>query len=376
MTKMETTGYIVYFFNFTFVLCIFPFRISRKVVSLKQGTGSEYNHLYIAKFWWPQTLTCLFNTIVSSFWFVRDVRISIPFNSKNPKLYVRFASSLVGFLIKLVTLKLIWLEKDRILRIVNFVAEAERQSKWLGLSVKSKRKLSIVQNKYFVLVICLLTFAVTIFNVHVGRELQGTYGADTTKAFGHVIRNLKILEAEARYNFFLNNDTEIGNLLLAVTFSGFAYNHFLVNFADVLAIMIVLTLWMPVKSFAEYLEEDMQHIETHGDCNNLENCSPDVIRTKLKKIVKKQDFITWSTIYKTVQFLKTLSTLVSNCVGNCITMFIVASVAFYAASIDDVFVKYGKEFDLGKGVRLLHGLATGFSLFLLAADIPYQVCMQ
>lgn len=209
---------------------------------------------------------------------------------------------------------------------------------------------------------------VTSLNIHVGRELQGIYSSDRSKHIGVLFANSKVLEIEARYNFFLSNDSEVGTLLFFATFGGFAYNHFLLAFSDIFMLMMVLTLWAPVKSFANYLKDNMRR-DMSGQLFGLDVVAASTLTIRNQR----SDSCKWREMYQKIKFLMILANLVNNSIGHCITLYIMAFLTYYATSMDDIFVKFEDDFDFGKVMNLVFVLVIGFSIFLVAAEVHHQV---
>lgn len=114
--KCQANFYQIYFTAAYFLLCC-PFR-PQMVQDQKTGQPK-----FMAKRWRPHTILCALVTLLGFFWTVRDVRRSIPSNSKSPSLYFSMLLSVVISVTKLITIKKFWWNGQNFVDILNFVID-------------------------------------------------------------------------------------------------------------------------------------------------------------------------------------------------------------------------------------------------------------
>lgn len=376
--KIELTRFLVTYL--TFASCVFfvsPYRLVEDIV-IKDGNQRSR---FVLKSFWLQRILCLIYDVPCLFWLLREIRLSFPTNGRDPSMHFRLILSILSSIVKCSVMLKMWRHAERFLEIVNFLADgnskdqfkAERSHVENPVLMKKYRNLNIVKSKMATISVCLLYTTMTIFNIHVGRGLQGLHGQDQSYSF----YNWDNWVEAARHTFFLGNGTskgiEIPLSIIAIT--GFGQRHVLSTFGELLLLVLVLTLWSAVKSFSLKLENDIMcqksSVSSTGKSQKL-----DIISIKESRHTGHNYWshaTSWRSVQHELLFLEKLAKLVNNAIGSHMTWFLMESVIHYATNFDSIFVEAGGNKDLGKLINLFFFLWSTCTILIFAADVCYQV---
>lgn len=111
---IHTTIFYKYSINAAYLLCLSPFRICIEY----SETGNAF---YVAKFWLPQKLFCLVQTLLGLTWIIREFVDDVPADTKDPVKHFLFMSDIVDTSFKLLTIKQLWFNQHDFLKLSNFL---------------------------------------------------------------------------------------------------------------------------------------------------------------------------------------------------------------------------------------------------------------
>lgn len=138
ITQQESLNSVKYYricFNWLYYFCVAPYRL--KVIEIgKTETSQAKAELFdyqpsrykiIAESWLPQKCLCFFLTSICLF-ITSGALVSptsVPIKWGNASGYFAFVYTRLDFIYSILLMKLIWLDKDRILELVNFMIDPE-----------------------------------------------------------------------------------------------------------------------------------------------------------------------------------------------------------------------------------------------------------
>lgn len=109
--RFGVTSFYKTYLDAAYLLCLSPFRLKFN------STGK-----YTVASWTPQKVMCVMFNLLGFFWILRDNRLLILEDPKNPVTHFRTTASLLDTILKFVVMKQHWLNQNSFLRIVNFIA--------------------------------------------------------------------------------------------------------------------------------------------------------------------------------------------------------------------------------------------------------------
>lgn len=109
--------YFRFYFNTMFFLCVTPFHLIQTQLKKNQPT------YYITTSWLPQKILCVIQTFLGLLCDIHEFRGYIPRHKmrNDPSKYFQFSSSVIYTILKMITIKKLWLGNSDILNIVNFL---------------------------------------------------------------------------------------------------------------------------------------------------------------------------------------------------------------------------------------------------------------
>lgn len=115
LENLKLTNFLRFFVDASFLIFLCPFRLR-----LVENEGKQMP-VYIGKSWWPQGILCAIFTGLGSLWVFREVRVTLPQGTNNPSLHFRLVANVIDSLLKLVTVKRLWLNRQDIVDAVNYM---------------------------------------------------------------------------------------------------------------------------------------------------------------------------------------------------------------------------------------------------------------
>lgn len=162
---------------------------------------------------------------------------------------------------------------------------------------------------------------------------------------------------ESHSVFYIKHDN---SLLIWITFVGMIRFRISSTFYDLFLLMAVLTMWLPTRSFSQYLV-----------LKNTRHSDNDIQLASLRS---------WEQIKRYLNFLRELSTLINNLFGSHMTLFLVHSILEYAISFNVVLIKGGGggsggsgSYDLAASICFIYFLGTTCAILLFSADVCHQM---
>lgn len=382
--RKELTNFLVIYIDFAYFLLLSPFRL------IRNETGN-----FTAKSWLPQKICCALFTILSIFWLIRELRLSVPTNakqSKNPSKHFEMLLALLSFLVKGITVKKLWFNQAGLLDIVNWIAKNDECDGTPALPVVVKRKMWITQ-KSAIRLICSLYTVMVLTNLGIGRGLHGSsYGTDGDNEAWSLEWWWRKMEVAGQYNFFCisshyspvggSGGGGIGQMLIAIpSLIGFITRHVLGSYADLFLLMAVLTVWTALKSFSLILEGSSED----EYLMSVFMSKVQVITLSRHPNYKCGGFLAggreskWVKVENYLKSIKILSKLINQVFGSHVTIFVLEAVVYYATSFDQVFIESHRG-DGGRGhqeygamIRLVFYFTSACIILLFSADVCHQM---
>ncbi len=316
----EGTNFLRIFTHFAYLLFISPYRI----VKHSNLRGSSH---FAIKFHWLHKTICALFLVVDAIWVTYHIKKQIPNARSNadPSQYFPLCLKIINTFCIVTSMKKLWIYQSQMVQILNLLQSHRRL-------ISDNWKIS---KKWTVILYCILS-ASTIICV------LSTLGWDDKTA--------SILEWN--WNTFWNSVTKESHLvfytshnntlLTWLTIVGMIRFRILSTIYDLFLLMAVMTLWLPARSFSQYLNSTV---------------------------------VTWETIKTHLKFLRELSTLMNNLFGGHMTMFSVHSILEYAISFNVVLFKGGRSasYDVAATICFIYFLGTTCAILLFSADVCHQM---
>lgn len=323
---MELANLFKIFLDFTYFLCISPFRLehvsskSSSVISLESSANKYFN-----KSWLPQKILCLVTTFLGIFWILRDIRSTNPFRydrrikSPSPFMYFRVAFNILNGIVKLITVKHLWRNSNDILAVANYAASVEKKYSW-NFHAPRKRLIIFLSalNMIFALVTCISGLGLDLSRNH-------SKCANSTIEGFFELWVIKLVDT-AKYSLFLDSynlhEYPWGVTIITVIGAiGYIQRRILAISADYLILITTLTLWVPARSFAVSLTES--HRSSWKVCRDKQLSTLGVLN-----YIQVQDHF---------DSIKILSNLINSTFSHKVTFYLLRIVVYYSTSLDDIF---------------------------------------
>lgn len=205
-TNKCLTYFFKVYFDVAYCLCVSPYRI---VIQTQPNGGAKI----ITKSWWLHTFLCLIITILGAVWIVRDVRLCIPKDWKNPSLYFVMFLKVDVAVKKVFFLKLFWFNRQDFVNLFNFILDPKN-----SVPAENFRRVS---EKTIARLLCLMY----IFNAAVETVTGHTTGASMggmKRGGWDAARWWKSMVESGRYNFYLSGGhSSMSTNLSHITFHNF-----------------------------------------------------------------------------------------------------------------------------------------------------------
>lgn len=332
--KIQSTYYIKIYLDAAYFLCLSPFRLDLRV---KLDTKTPY---YSTKSWWPQKTFCAILTVLSLIWLIRDIRIAFPKDPKNPSQHFRFAMEVSDTVFKLLVIKLFWVDQNKVVNLVNFMLKKD-----ISNYSHSRQKFSARK--------CMCNGLIIMYT---GMALG--YWITGTEIFGALDNGFNFqwwnwLKEAGKFNSFLFTDSsmspEVDSLLASLAAVQFLQRRMLGAYADLFVLIVAVTLHSAVRTLTESLQMD-------------------ATSTSQELMVPR-----WPVIQERYKVLKRLCKMINSMIGTNVTCLIAFVSLFFAVSLDAVFNTKGAHY-YGRLIKVIFFYIDVSSIFLVSADICYQVC--
>lgn len=321
-----------------FLLCS-PFRV--KIIA----TGDS-SWLAIASTWLPQKFLCGTITLLGFLFHFNKLRNTFPINEKDPTMYL-FLSFRISIMVSVLACgRLYWFNQAKLLAIFNFLFAKHH------ILPESKTPLVkiIFQNKmgkaFYYVLIFLTSFMVTLY---------------------WAIDNWSAEFQTGQQTFSLGNNTsESVNILVEViTGLGYVWVYQVAFYQELFTVLIVIIVWLPVKGFAEQLVRNQV-----GEISR-KYVDSDIFHLTATKLSLPARLY-WCQVQEQYYAIKELAMMVNCVFGWMKFCFVLESVLYYSARLDEMFLKNGnfRWADIPANCYLL--ITTGIGL-VLSADVCKQV---
>lgn len=343
------------FLDFQYVQLISPFRVKIR--------KNEKNNQVFSTTWLPQKLISAFQTSCGFICVFGEVKRSVPTNPKNPSMYLYVCLRLVTCSLKVVQVKQFWFCRKHLVRILNFIMEHKLDSipstGWTKLIVTSPL------GKIGMIILCLVStgIAAQIW-------LAGRINSIEKNLSGRTLTWWSGMVEQGKYNLFLNNNTGpvIEVFVGVLTASGMLWRHLIGTCVDATLLLVAITVWLPVRPFAEYLRGLTVHrrdkkIEDDCKCSNIFIVVPD-------KHVQNPN---WIEIQEKYETLMELTNVINDYFGLSICFFVLETILYYCTNSSHIL--FHDNFpDWHLIITVLYYLLVIGAALVLSADVPKQVC--
>lgn len=360
----EYNNFIITYLNFSYVLCLSPFRLARKSKSLSQPKFSIRTNIF-------QKTLCFITTFLGSFWIVRDLRVSFQSNDelKNPSLYFRTMFSILSAAMKIVTVFSLWGKSQDYLSLVEFLGNqpyftAPRALKSQSLQLQKHRQVAWFIRKPAVVIICVTYLVIVASSCTFGLGL----GASTEQVLRdwkkYIVHGMKYCLLLEQHQFSRGSFPE--TIFFVCGAIGYLQRRLLGVFCDLLVLMCTLTLWSSSNTFSRLLRKGAEdEFDYRTDEYMVSFLNPHK----------------WTQVLRDYATLKTLAGLLNKVFGNHLSCFVLGFSLYYATRFDEMFVKREGsslgQYDSPKMITsMAYFLVNPCAVLYFSADICYQVTYE
>lgn len=117
---MASEVFLLFFVNTAYIFCLSPFRFT----FVRAENGRSF---YSVKTWVPQKILCAIQAILGLSCILQAFIAATPHDTKNPTKHFRFMALILDTLLKIHTLKELWLNQSDLANIVNSLASRENK---------------------------------------------------------------------------------------------------------------------------------------------------------------------------------------------------------------------------------------------------------
>ncbi|CAL8086588.1 unnamed protein product [Orchesella dallaii] len=359
--KNTHSNFLYVYFFFSYYLCLTPFRLKKTISPGKSDRPYFEIHEFL-----PQKIICGFANLLAMVRYSVELRRYIQdVRRDNPVSFFKLFEGCSGLVFKTIILRCFWTKQKRFLRVVRFL-DNEYIVPYNNLKMESIPTIA-----------CLCTFYLIIGFVRMITGSGFLLPSSLTLSWWG-----RRLVAEARYSFFLSNEShldqapssdEISTLdgFLAVI-TGFTFQcRFIAGyFVDVGILLCVLTLWAPVSGFTGNIKKQISRKEEEiGDDGEYNNSESTVKRLHVHQNDDEDDEI----VLKQYKALKQLTQLISEANGANILPFISEAVFGYAIYFEEVLITK----DFSHRLIFLCFYFCAVSILVFSADVCRKMqCMK
>lgn len=326
------TRYLKVYTDFSYFLACFPFRIVR-----------DKNLKFTAKTWVPQKTICFLLTLLSVLWFLREIRLSIPTDTRNPSELFGLAANMFSAAIKVVTIKTMWWNQSDLVKILNFISR--------NLHPVSSNQTGFTKYLAVVISSAYVTLALPPLMI------RGT--ASFAESF-NLKRHFQLWTQEmmkaAEYNFFLPegyvNMSSVSSRIFFITITsvGMYQRYILGLYSSLLVLMLALTLKCAVKQF---------QLDMPFDGEN--SCSFESRRLYQNRFGN----------------LQRLAAMLNSTFGINVFCFLLESIVFYSINFGQMFHGVRGIVDGTRAVReLIYFFGNTCAVFIISAQAAFQVLQK
>lgn len=383
--KLNKTNYLKYFLNTAYFLCVCPFRLKLIKEQIPFATPLHNRCRYKIVTFFPQKLLCFLLTFLHLFWFLRDIRFSLPRKQTDPSAYILMAFLIISVLYKLSLLRCFWFRQTDFLKVVNFILQSENLPSAIPLQSGSGKSSLLEEMKLQLkpLLIIISTMGIGLGTFVVRKGIFGWPRHSSFTVSQMHIRHWSLdwwwesMVETGRNNFFLEVEEKyypsgVNIFVGVINAAGFYHKGLLTAYTDVLMLFSALTLQSCVKSFASGLEASES--EEYGHVLEEEIQISAISQSLKKKMGRSQvahPRLTWPEVRNQFGALKSFSNLINQLIGTTYGYFLLESVVCYAVTLDEVFID--ERLDWGKLIRFVFYFSNAVAAFYVSADICGQV---
>lgn len=307
------------------------------------------NHPGRVFFMVPQKIFCAIITFLGGFRRVIFMSTSMPADHTNPTQYLFFGLNLMIGLYDLMRVRLIWLQNSKLLKILNMISsKPTATNSWLIKFVSSKKGRITFHILLLVLAAIVLQELTTI--------------------------NFSYLEEVGQRNFFSRNTTTgtIEKVIDVALGMGNFWNIVIGYYHETYMLLIALTMWLPVKIFAEELQSDIREMRqlparSHG------SEGPDISNVAEGNVYPTR-CVSWCKVKEQYKFAVKLSGKVNGMYGSFVFCCILIAILYESISFGSLFIIQGLLESLRKVLFEILLLMMVCGALILAADARKQVC--
>lgn len=310
---------------------------------------------FFGKPWLPQTCFCAFYTILGSLWVLGDLRMALPTQTKTPVLHFHLVAEILDCSLKLVTIKHFWASKAKILKLLDYIHFMEIT--WPSVQLKKEKYIFGARydiNKIKPLGLIFLYTAVGIINWGIGPGVNVYVVSDDyiSQNEWSVRRWWLEMREWSQYIFFLEANVTSKPTNISAPFSetilgglaalGYLQKRVLGLYTDLFVLVGAITLHEAVAAFKIRLEADVERTASEDIQDQLEALQ------KLARMINKQ-------------------------LGASISCLLAYIVAFYAISLDSMFVSQEEWRNVGKIIKVAFFYSNYVAILIVSADTSWKV---
>lgn len=324
------------FFNFTYYLGCSPFHLKQNAKISQKLNKTNFD----IKSSCYQKTACAILTFLGLSRFLREIYLRLPTNFHSPSTYLKLAFFFGSIIMKVLTIHIFWTKQKYIQELANMLGEYDIEKN------EFKKKTTTIRTYILCVVYSTLGFlygCVTLIDWDHDKTIELS---DERYIISIWISSVD--RATRTFYFLPNNNTKTFNIfVVSIGILSSVYRRLLAVFADLLILIITLSLWCPMKQFTGMLNK---------------NC---------KKL-------SWTTVQYHFTSLQILSDNINNIFGGIITGFLIGTVINYSTSFDTIFAHgYAKSLSYFAVMKLLIWTLLFFcnasAIFYFSADISHQI---
>lgn len=330
----DLTNFLKFFFNASYFLLFCPFRLCLNHVD-NCGKLVQY---FSTKSHGVHKLICASCSFLSFLWLIKEFRVAIlQGNPKDINLHFRTVSNILDWMAKLVTLKKLWVHREEIVTLLNFILE-------VGASVPINFHIRV-------------TLPIGLILMHVGTAFLG-WLAGSGVMFENFLTDWSprgwwsLMVHGGRVSFFIDRVARLDNGvnlagnqstdIIFGTLGAVAYlqRRLMGTFTDLFVVMAVLTLNMATRCFSSKL--------------------------------RSNGSMSWQKVHGEYKSLKKLSVLINTLIGTNVALFVPFATVYFATSLEHVFLG-NLPMDFGRMARTAFFYLDELTILLVSADVCHRL---
>lgn len=327
------------FFDFQYFLLCCPFRIK-----LLKPRNSKFDNLVVATSWLPQRILCVVSTFLSFFWMIAFLRGKIPTQHNKPSQYLQLAVEINIILQKLALMKIYWLDKSGLLKILNYIIDED-----VTIPIpRGSRLFNKLLMHFWCMIYLVLFLVVKVFITIIKNENERGTGF-WVKTF-NLGRNIFFMTKSGQLS--LNQSlSAVESIIPTVTVASEFTQQMFYSYLTLAAFLPVFTLWTVVKTFV---------------------CS--VIAANLGSEMNVESYKRLELVKKQYEGMKHLTNLINKVYGLSFSSFLLKIIFYYATRFNVLFnVSLGDSYKVVNLLYLIMNSLSTAATFMLAGDACHQV---